>query len=455
MNAMSKKLLSMLLAVIMLIGVLPATALAEGLEGDDVVVAATEYTVTLDANGGTMDGNSTATRKVEGGKQVGTLPTPTREGYNFKGWYCEGALVEAGTIVNGDMTVTAEWELKTKVVLLKGVVGENVNGAWTISSVNVAEETNLLNYLKSPYATDGDLPAKTGYSIVGDGEGHPYWWYYSGSRLLVAQDNELQEAETVYVKYIANEYTLYFNANGGKCDTTSKTVTYDAKVGTLPTPTKEGEVFLGWYDENGNKYTSETVYKVAGDTTLTAKWADEAFVLLKIYTGGKTDSADRIVDLTGYIVNSRITMDTVTSVVKSFYSAQSGYTLKIDGLYTDATWADYKNNTSKDGPPTVQIVDGELTYENAKVTDLTLMSDGRYAASGALVAAADCGDTIYACARFVDAEGNVSHTEVTAYSAHQYAADVLALDSEKYELTQDAVKALVVYSHLADAYFNA
>ena len=83
MNAMSKKLLSMLLAVIMLIGVLPATALAEGLEGDDVVVAATEYTVTLDANGGTMDGNSTATRKVEGGKQVGTLPTPTREGYNF------------------------------------------------------------------------------------------------------------------------------------------------------------------------------------------------------------------------------------------------------------------------------------------------------------------------------------------------------------------------------------
>ena len=100
-------------------------------------------------------------------------------------------------------------------------------------------------------------------------------------------------------------------------------------------------------------------------------------------------------------------------------------------------------------------VDGELTYDNATVTDLTLMSDGRYAASGALVAAADCGDTIYACARFVDAEGNESYTAVTAYSAHQYAADVLALDSETYALTQEAVKALIVYSHLADAYFNA
>ena len=70
MNAMSKKLLAMLLAVIMLIGVLPAAALAEGLDSD-VVVANTEVTVTLDANGGTMDGNATATRKVEAGKQIG------------------------------------------------------------------------------------------------------------------------------------------------------------------------------------------------------------------------------------------------------------------------------------------------------------------------------------------------------------------------------------------------
>ena len=367
MNAMSKKLLSMLLAVIMLIGVLPATALAEGLAGDvlggEPEVVATEYTVVLDANGGTMDGNATATRKVEAGKQIGTLPTPTQAGYNFLGWYTAptgGSLVEAGTIINADQTVYAQWSLKTKVVLVKAVVNENINGAYTIKTLNLAEETNLLNYLKS--SVNGALPQLTGYSIVGDGEGNAYWWYYSGDRLLIAQNNELQEAETVYVKYKANDYTLYFNASGGKCDTTSKTVTYDAKVGTLPTPTKEGEVFMGWYDEAGNKYTSETVYKVAGDTTLYAKWTDEAFVLLKIYTGGNTASADRIVDLTGYIVDSKVTLDTVTSIVKNFYSAQSGYTLKIQGLYTDATWADYKNNTSKDGTPTVQIVDGELTY---------------------------------------------------------------------------------------------
>lgn len=370
MKAMSKKLLSLLLAVIMLIGVLPATAMATGLEGD--VLGAESETVngeaaicvvTLDANGGTMDGNATATRNVESGKQIGTLPTPTREGYNFLGWYTAaegGALVEAGTIITADQTIYAQWSLKTKVVLVKAVVNDNINGAYTIKTLNLAEDTNLLNYLKAN--VNATLPELTGYSIVGDGEGNAYWWYYNGERLLIAQDNELQEAETVYVKYTANEYKLYFNANGGTCDTTTKTVTFDAKVGTLPTPTKEGEVFMGWFDESGNKYTADTVYTVAGDTTLYAEWTDEAFVLLKIYTGGSTASADRIVDLTGYIVDSKVTLDTVTSVVKSFYSTQAGYELKIQGLYTDETWADFKANPEKAGTPTVQIVDGELTY---------------------------------------------------------------------------------------------
>lgn len=367
MKAMSKKLLTLVLAVIMLIGVLPATAMADGLEGDVVTASPVTYTVTLDAAGGTMNGLETATKTVEEGKQVGTLPTPTKEGYTFKGWYNGSTLVEAGTVVTADMTVTAQWELKVKNLLVKGVVGDNVNGAWTITSVNVAEQTNILNYLKSNFFSDSANFPKTGYTIEGDGN-NPYWYYYNGSRLLVAQNEDLKEAETVYVKYKANEYTLYFNADGGKCDTASKKVTFDAKVGTLPTPTKEGYVFLGWFDANDKQYTADTVYTVAGDTTVTAKWADEAFVLLKIYTGGKTASADRIVDLTGYIKDSKVTLDTVTSIVKGWYSAQAGYTLKIDGLYTDATWADYKNNNKKEGTPTVQIEGTDLTYIHVMVT---------------------------------------------------------------------------------------
>ena len=46
-------------------------------------------------------------------------------------------------------------------------------------------------------------------------------------------------------------------------------VTYDGKV-TLPTPTKEGYEFLGWY-LNDELFDNE-VYNVASDVTLVAKW---------------------------------------------------------------------------------------------------------------------------------------------------------------------------------------
>ena len=41
------------------------------------------YTVTFNANGGTV---STTTKQVTMGQPYGTLPTPTRSGYTFKGW---------------------------------------------------------------------------------------------------------------------------------------------------------------------------------------------------------------------------------------------------------------------------------------------------------------------------------------------------------------------------------
>lgn len=48
-----------------------------------------EYTVTFDANGGTLQGYgnaSQASKQVTYGETYGDLPTPTREGYTFAGW---------------------------------------------------------------------------------------------------------------------------------------------------------------------------------------------------------------------------------------------------------------------------------------------------------------------------------------------------------------------------------
>ena len=69
-------------------------------------------------------------------------------------------------------------------------------------------------------------------------------------------------------------FTVTFNANGGSCSTTSKTVTYSNTYGTLPTPTQSGYTFNGWYTSasGGSKITSDTVMKEIGNHTLYAHW---------------------------------------------------------------------------------------------------------------------------------------------------------------------------------------
>lgn len=89
--------------------------------------------------------------------------------------------------------------------------------------------------------------------------------------------------ETYTASSVANNYTLYFNYNKPSTALNniannaikSKTVTYDSKVGNLPNPSLIGWDFAGWFDNNGARYTSETIYKVAGNTTIYAKWNDD------------------------------------------------------------------------------------------------------------------------------------------------------------------------------------
>ena len=66
-------------------------------------------TVTFNANGGVV---SPATCVVEKGGIVGTLPTPTRSGYSFVGWFTSvsgGTKVTTATVVTGNVTYYAQW----------------------------------------------------------------------------------------------------------------------------------------------------------------------------------------------------------------------------------------------------------------------------------------------------------------------------------------------------------
>lgn len=71
----------------------------------------TTYTVTWDAttNGGSC---STATTQVVAGNAIGTLPTATKSGYTFNGWFTAatgGTQISASTVITGNVTYYAQF----------------------------------------------------------------------------------------------------------------------------------------------------------------------------------------------------------------------------------------------------------------------------------------------------------------------------------------------------------
>lgn len=80
-----------------------------------------------------------------------------------------------------------------------------------------------------------------------------------------------------------NYATMYFNANGGSCSTASMLTSYGMPVGTtptvhntasLPTPTRDGYIFEGWYTGNNEVITAGMNCYWINDLTVYAHWKE-------------------------------------------------------------------------------------------------------------------------------------------------------------------------------------
>jgi len=109
------------------------------------------YTVTFDKNGGNKEAEPSTMTNVTHGSAVGTLPiAPTRDGYAFAGWNTEtdgtGDEFKADTIVTGDITVYAQWEIKvTGVTLNKTEMFLQVGTTATEPLIATVEPSNATN----------------------------------------------------------------------------------------------------------------------------------------------------------------------------------------------------------------------------------------------------------------------------------------------------------------------
>ena len=224
---------------------------------------ANAYTVTFNANGGTV---ATESKDVTFGAAYGELPTPTRTGYDFAGWQDEsGNEVTASTVFStaDNMTLTAQWAAKTFNVTFDAGEAVSDPAAQTVT-----------------YGTAyGQLPtvSRDGYTFAG--------WYDGEEQVTAATVFDGTADVTLTARWTANTYTVTFDANGGTVDPASTTVTFGEAFGTLPTPTRDGYAFAGWF-LGEDSVSSTTTYTTVGDAELVAHWTANAYSVRLDANGG-------------------------------------------------------------------------------------------------------------------------------------------------------------------------
>ena len=272
-------------------------------------------TVTFNANGGNV---SKATAEYSVGEYYSGLPTPEKEGYNFKGWYLE---VSFETPISVTTKVTLEtshplyayWEEIDKSV----AVTLNANGG-TVG-------TTSMNFKIGDKYTGLPTPVKTGYTFDG--------WYTEsdGGELVDSQiDVTNESSHTLYAHWTAKEktVTVTLNANGGAVSTSSINYTVGEKYENLPIPTKTGYTFDGWYTESdaGEEVDGDVTVEKEEAHTLYAHWVGKITVTLN--ANGGTISVDSFqVDLGGKYSS----LSSLPNPVKNGYTFEGWYTETVEG----------------------------------------------------------------------------------------------------------------------------
>ena len=115
-----------------------------------------EYTITLDVNGGIALENAIIT--AEAGTTI-TLPNPTRDGYNFLGWYNGATKFEETVMPKENLTLIAKWEEEIPVVKDTVLPEISIEGGLE-TKLNWGKEFNPLKGVTANDNVDGDITNK-------------------------------------------------------------------------------------------------------------------------------------------------------------------------------------------------------------------------------------------------------------------------------------------------------
>ena len=170
-----------------------------------------QYTFTFDSDGG----SDVAAITQDYGTKIETPTAPTKPGYTFAGWV--PAIPE--TVPAENMSFKAQWTINQYTL--------------TFDADNGTEATVITQDYGTKFDTPAD-PTREGYTFAG--------WDMDIPETIPAEDMSFT------AKWIANQYTLTFDSDGGS-DVAAITQDYGTKIKTPAAPTKTGYTFAGWDNE--------------------------------------------------------------------------------------------------------------------------------------------------------------------------------------------------------------
>ena len=225
---------------------------------DDVTIKAewkvNTYNVTYNVDGTVYDG-PTATNY---GAAITVPAAPTKDGYSFAGWFDADGKQPADykAMPANDLVFDAKWDANSNVSYILEVYEMKVDGTYPAT----ATETITYNdgVVDTSKTVTYDVPV--GFTLDEDASVLTGTIPTTGTLVLKA-----------YV--IRNQYKLNVDVDG-VVETT--TYYYNQAVKAVADPAKDGYVFAGWVDAEGNE-TEIPAIMPANDVTVVATWEEDSF----------------------------------------------------------------------------------------------------------------------------------------------------------------------------------
>jgi len=311
-----------------------------------------KFTVTFNANTGQLVGDATV--EVDSGSNVTSsmLPTASKAGHTFKGWFTSAAAtgdaVKFPYKVTGNVTFYAGYKEDEAPPATTHVVTFNLNGGTSTSTsleVSVEEGSQL---------KEADLPAgvaKEGYTFEG-------WYLDEALQNKATFPLTIDAPKTLYAKWeavVVVTYRVTFDQNGGVLSGDAVVIVESGEnIQTAPTATRDKHNFLGWNtkaDGTGDDITFP--YTPTSAIKLYAKWEKQpvATFTVTLDANGGTLTGEATLQ-----VDEDETMDAPVAT-------RDGYTL--------TGW-----NTKADG------TGDNITFPYGPTSDIKLYAKWKEAASG-------------------------------------------------------------------------